>query len=292
MSVKIAGREYYINALNTHLATNKKPLDPDILEVFVIDLDGKVISSTDVGLLGQDVSGETYFSETMKRGSYITDLHYHPDYKQNTFFDVSRILLRKGGQDPIGIIVNRYNGNSLSRAIHRGIKEESGQKKQLNGLGTTGEMYVVNRNKVMITESRFIENTMYNQVVDTEGVQIAFDNRTGMTGIYPDYRDVPVLGVSKYFEEMDWVIVASKYVSEAFAPVTYLRNVIIIIGTTGIIVIVLVAVFFSTGVTSSIEKTTKVTRNIARRDLEHPIMDYKSMDELKELVDLINSADG
>ena len=54
-------REYYINALNTHLATNKKPLDPDILEVFVIDLDGKVISSTDVGLLGQDVSGETYF---------------------------------------------------------------------------------------------------------------------------------------------------------------------------------------------------------------------------------------
>ena len=315
---KDSRREYYINALNTHLATNKKPLDPDILEVFAIDLDGKVISSTDVGLLGRDVSGETYFSETMKRGSYITDLHYPPDYKQNvgfsekyfinttvtgsfisnihyppeygqnTFFDVSSILLRKGGQDPIGIIVNRYRGDSLCNAIHRGI-QEGPDRKQLNGLGETGEMYIVNRNKVMITESRFIEDAMYNQIVDTEGVRTAFDNRTGMTGIYPDYRDVPVLGVSKYFEEMDWVIVASKYVSEAFASITYLRNVVIIIGTTGIIVIVLVAVFISTGVTSSIEKTTEVTRNVARRDLENPVLDYRSMDELKELVDLIHS---
>ena len=162
---KDSRREYYIKALNNHLVTGMKPLDPDILEVFVIDLDGKVISSTDVGLLGRDVSGETYFSETMKRGSYIADIHYHPDYKQNiyfnekyfinttvtgsfirnihyppeyrqnAFFDVSKILLRKGGQDPIGIIVNRYNGDSLSRATHRGITEGSGQEKQLNGLG-------------------------------------------------------------------------------------------------------------------------------------------------------------
>ena len=196
--------------------------------------------------------------------------------------------MRNGGQDPIGIIVNRYNADSLSRAIHRGIKEGPGQEKQLNGLGETGEMYIVNKDKVMITGSRSIEDAIYNQVVDTEGIRTAFDNRTGMTGIYPDYRDVPVFGVSKYFEEMDWVIVASKYVSEAFTPVTYFRDFIIIIGTTGIIVIVLVAVFISTGVTSSMEKTTEVTRKIARRDLGNPILDYRSMDDLKKLGGLIN----
>ncbi|MCP4265260.1 MAG: PAS domain S-box protein, partial [Candidatus Brocadiaceae bacterium] len=318
--IKDSKREYYIDALNTHLTTNKKPLDPDILEVFVVDLDGKVISSTNVDRLGRDVSGETYFSETTKRGSYITDLHYPPDYKQNVYFSgkyftnttitgsfisnvhypseyrqnaffyVSRILLRKSEQDPIGIIVNRYNGNSLSRTLYHGMTEESGQEKQLNGFGNTGELYIVNRNKVMITESRFIENAMYNQVIDTEGIRTAFDNRKGMAGIYPDYRDVTVLGVSKYFEEMDWVIVASKHISEAFAQVTYLRNFIIIIGSTSIMVIVLVAVFFSTRVASSIEKTTKVARNIARRDLENPIKDYRSMAELIELGESINSA--
>ncbi len=221
---KDSRREYNTNVLNNHLVTSKKPLDPDILAIFVIGLDGKVISSTDVGLLGRDVSGETCFSETMKRGShttYITDLHYHPEYRQNiyyseeyfintirmgsyisdlrnslehiqnTFFDVSRILLRKGGQDPIGIIVNRYNGDSISSAIRHGITEESGHVKQPVGFGETGESYIVNRNKVMITESRFIEDAVYNQVVDTEGVRVAFDNGIGMTGIYRDYKDVP-----------------------------------------------------------------------------------------------------
>jgi len=283
-------REYYIEALNTHLATNKKPLDPDIREVFVIDLDGKVISSTDVGLLGMDISGETYFSETVKRGSYISDLYYHPDYRQNTFFDVARILLRKNGQEgPVGIIVNRYNGHSLSKAIHWGIKGEPGQEEQLNGFGETGEMYIVNSSKVMITESRFIEDAIFHQVVDTEGVRTAYGNRTGMTGIYPDYRDVPVLSVSKYFEEMNWVIVASKYVSEAFAPVTYLRNLVIIVWSIGFTTIVLVAVFTSTGVASTIEKTTAATRNIVRHDIEAPIMDYRNMDELSELGELIQS---
>ena len=311
--------EYYTNVLNNHLVTSKQPLDLDILDVFVIDLDGKVISSTDVGLLGRDVSGETYFSETMRRGSCITDIRYQPDYKQNiyfsekyfinttvtgsfpsnihdppeyrqnTFFDVSKIILRKDGQDPIGIIVNRYNGESLSSAICREITEESGQEKQLNGLGETGEIYIVNRDKLMITEPRFLEDAMYNQVVDTEGVRAAFDNRTGMTGIYSGYRDILVLGVSKYFEEMDWVIVASKNVSEAFAPVKYLRNIIIVIGSTGIVVIVFVAVYISTNITGSIEKTAEVTRRIARSDLESPIMDYKSMEEFKNLGKLINA---
>ena len=72
------------------------------------------------------------------------------------------------------------------------------------------------------------------------------------------------LGVSKYLEEMDWVIVASKNASEAFAPVMYLRNVIIVIGSTGIVVIVFVAVYISTNITGSIEKTSDMTRRIVR----------------------------
>ncbi len=283
-------RDYYIQILNTHLDSSKRTLDPDIIDVFVIDLDGKVISSTDIDLLGLDVSSETYFSKTMERGSYIADLLFQPDYKQNAFFDVCRIVLRKGGQDPIGVIVNRYNGDSLSRAIHYGTKKGSKQAKQLNGLGETGELYVVNRSKIMITESRTMVDAIYNQVVDSVGVRTAFDNRTGMIGIFPDYRDISVLSVSKYFEKMDWVIVASKHVSEAFAPVAFLRNLILIIGITSFIVVVIISIFISKRVANSIKKTADMTRNIARRDLAHPVMDYRSIDELKKLVGLIRSA--
>jgi hypothetical protein len=112
-------REYYIKTLNTHLAiaTNKKPLDPDILELFVVDLDGMVISSTDVGLLDRDVSDKTYFSKTLKEGSCIDYLHYSPEIRNIAFFYVSRLLFRKGGQSTIGIIVNRYKGENLMRTI-------------------------------------------------------------------------------------------------------------------------------------------------------------------------------
>ena len=88
-------------------------------------------------------------------------------------------------EGPIGIIVNRYNGHSLSRAIHWCIKGETGQEEQLNGFGETGEMYIVNSSKVMITKSRFIEDAIFHQVVDTEGVRTAFGNRTGMIGNIP-----------------------------------------------------------------------------------------------------------
>jgi len=38
---------YYVNRLNTHLIKNKMPLDHDIIELFITDLGGTVVSSTD-----------------------------------------------------------------------------------------------------------------------------------------------------------------------------------------------------------------------------------------------------
>ncbi len=282
--------EYHAKALNTHLVTNKKLLDSDILELFVVDLDGKVISSTNINKIGQDVSDNAFFPETMEQGSSITGLHYFPDSElsQYAFFDVTCFLLSKEDQAPIGMIVNRYTSDCIWRAIHRGQTEENGQVKKMMGLGETGETYIVNSDKRMITESRFIKNAMYNQLVDTVGVRFVFNNKIGMTGIYSDYRDIQVLGVSKYLEEVNCVIVASKNTSEAFAPVIFLRNIVTIIGSSGIVVIVLVAVFASTKITGSIEKTTEASRRIAKHDLENPIMNYKSVEDLKKLGEQIN----
>jgi HAMP domain-containing protein len=128
-------------------------------------------------------------------------------------------------------------------------------------------VYIVNRNKLMITESRFIEDSVLKQVVDTEGVRVAFDNEMGMVGIYPDYRGIPILGASKYLEEMGWVILAEKNVSEAFAPIVSLRNFVIIVGITGIIVVVIIAICLSLNVTRPISKLVESAHAIANGDL-------------------------
>jgi PAS domain S-box-containing protein len=279
--------QYYTDRLNTHLVINKQPLDPDILAVFVIDLDGKVISSTEIDQIDRDFSGETFFSETMKRGFCISDIKYSPEFKQDTFFDVARLLLSRDGLHTIGVIVNRYSGNSFRKITRSEIIGEFGQVEQLEGLGETGEVYIVNRDKLMITESRFDKDVLLKQVVDTEGVRAAFDNEVGMVGIYNNYKGHPILGVSRYIEEMDWVALAEKDIAEAFAPLARLRSFAVIMGIVGIVVIVTVAIFFAKMITRPITSLALVAGDIAKGNLTG-IEGIKSKDEIGNLADSFN----
>lgn len=271
----------YTGRLNTHLARNMQLIDPGIIEVFMIGLDGKVVSSTEINRIGQDVSGEIYFSRTMEMGSCISDLHYSPEFNQNTF-EVSSLISVEETHKPTGIIVSRYSGAGLKKVTCSGMSEEFQELMQQNGLGETGETYIVNGNKLMITESRFIEDAVLKQVVDTEGVRVALDNRIGMFGIYPDYRGVPVMGVSRYFEEMGWVLLAEKDVSEAFVPIKRLRYYTVIVGIGGIMVIVAISVFLSGGITRPVRELVESAHAIAEGDLAKEIK-VKSKDEIGAL---------
>lgn len=279
--------QFYIESLNNHLVENKKPLDPDILEVLILDLEVKVIASTENSHIGKDFSGDVCFSKTMKRGSCVSDLYYSPVFGQNAF-TVSRLLLSKEHRDPIGIIANRYSGNALNKIAFSRISKESGEEERGKGLGETGKTYIVNHNRLMITESRFVADAILKQVVDTEGVRYAFDNGVGMTSIYTDYRGIQTLGVSKYFEDMDWVILAEKDMSEAFAPVVWLRIFFIIMGASGILIMVMISVLISTGITKSIKKLIRGTKRITDGDLERPIKIDEMDGEMKELGESFN----
>lgn len=263
---------YHADLLNTHLLANLQPLDTDVLSMFVVDLDGRVISSTEISQIGRDVSDETFFTKTIKRGSCISDLYHLPDSGQKTFFNVARLLKNKTNDITIGIIVIRYSGDYFGMAAQSNISE----------LQETGDVYIVNGNKLMITGSRFIKDAVFKQVVDTEGVMAAFENDSGMTGIYPDYRGVSVLGASRYLEELDWVILAEKDVSEAFAPLVYLRNSTFIMGIVGILVLAAAAIFISKGITNPIRRLAAHAHNIAKGNLHEEIR-VKSRDEIGSL---------
>ncbi|MHC4269430.1 MAG: HAMP domain-containing protein [Planctomycetota bacterium] len=256
----------YTDRLNNHLDMNKRPLDSSIVSIFVIDLTGKIIGATELGLVGKDVSGKEYFLETKKHGSFTSELHLVPGF-EHSMFETSKLLTGRNEQEPIGMIVNRYNGDSLKNIFLGRIDDESIQVKGLSRLKKTGKMFVVNRNKLMITGSGFTDDYFFKQTVDTDGVRIAFENKMGMIGIYNNYRGIPILGASKYLEEMGWVILAEEDVSEAFAPIASLRIYVVIMGTTGIIVLVVIAIFLSLTVTRPINKLVESARTIADGDL-------------------------
>ncbi|ODS34205.1 MAG: hypothetical protein SCARUB_00681 [Candidatus Scalindua rubra] len=122
------------------------------------------------------------------------------------------------------------------------------------GMGESGETYLVGKDLLMRTNSRFKADTALTQKIDTESAHAALGGGTGFM-IMPDYRGTPVL--SAYtpvgLEGVKWVLLSEIDEAEAFAPVYALRNWALIIG--GIIAAVVATVIFL--VTSQIMRLLK-----------------------------------
>ncbi len=94
-----------------------------------------------------------------------------------------------------------------------------------SGLGRTGEAYLVNNQQLMLTESRFInESTVLSKNIDTEAVR----NRTGSSGnkIIIDYRGVKVLSTFRTFRAggASWRILVEKDEDEVVTDYYRLRD--------------------------------------------------------------------
>lgn len=115
------------------------------------------------------------------------------------------------------------------------------------GLGETGETYLVGADLLFRSESRFLENTLLNQKVDTTASNKALAGETG-SAVILDYRGIPVFSSWEPFEFKDlrWAFLAEIDEAEAFAPADRLTNLLVGVGVTISLVIALVATVVAT----------------------------------------------
>lgn len=108
------------------------------------------------------------------------------------------------------------------------------------GLGNTGEAYLVNKDRVMISESRFLSDAAFRQTVDTVPVGICFSEGQSHSGTYEDYRGTEVFGSTRCMQDMDLVLHVEIDNGEVFQPVLDLRENMMILGVviTGLVGIV------------------------------------------------------
>lgn len=125
----------------------------------------------------------------------------------------------------------KENSNANSFFISAILDTNSFDKILLNrkGLGMSGEAYLVNGSKVMVSESRFIDNTTP-ITVDTLPVRHCFENMGGRdtSGIYNDYRNIPIVGFSYCAKDLGFVLLAEIDKSEVMQPIDNLRNTMVI----------------------------------------------------------------
>ena len=111
------------------------------------------------------------------------------------------------------------------------------------GLGGSGEAYLVNSSKVMVSESRFIENTSP-ITVDTLPVRQCFESTNGgdTSGIYNDYRNIPIVGFSYCAKDLGFVLLAEIDKSEVMQPIDNLRNTMVIVSVVSCFILTVISI--------------------------------------------------
>ncbi|MCF6150289.1 MAG: hypothetical protein E3K37_16745 [Candidatus Kuenenia sp.] len=117
---------------------------------------------------------------------------------------------------------------------------------QRDGLGETGEIYVVGEDNFMRSKSRFLkQNTILKLEIDTEATKDALAGHTDIK-VIKDYRNIPVLSAYTPLEnlrDVTWVLLVEIDKKEAFYAVLALKTKLIIICTI-IAVITIIYLYF------------------------------------------------
>ena len=132
---------------------------------------------------------------------------YLPSYQAAASFIASPIY---DGDSVIGVLVFQMPVGKINAIMQ-----------ERSGMGESGETYLIGGDKLMRSQSRFVEdNTILTTAVDTAAAQALIKGRTG-SEIVDDYRGVPVLSsfAPLEIEGLSWGILAEIDEAEAFAAV-------------------------------------------------------------------------
>ena len=271
--------------LGEYLRTNKQVIDPDIIEIHILDLSGMVIASTDSSFIGFDESAEEYFKRGLK-GSYIQGVteHVHSG-KKHKFIPVAAPLVLNG--KTIGVIMNGYSINLANDII-------SGQRSlALGALSTISvyeleaiDIYLVNRKGFLLTPSKKLPSAKVLEfMVDTFPAVSCLKNLREENGEWMDITGMRVWGASqcmKVSEGVVWTLVVEQDEYEALAPLRSARYVVIFITLCVAAVAGFTSYAVALSITRPIDALRKGARIIATGNLDHRI-GWREQDELGEL---------
>jgi len=236
--------------------------------------------------VGEDVLSEDYYIEGLKE-SFISDANDNDgiptvSYSSPISTDVS--------PQAIGVLI-------IHQAFEKELNGERGSKEGLGidsitleseGLGETGEVYLVNSNKLRITPDRheLKRDIFLKQKVDTPGYQNCFEEGIESEPYVNGEGDM-VIGNAEPIKGTDWCILAEIGIEEAFAPIVELRNRSIIVGGVLLLIVLIITFFLSKFISNPVRKLTSTVDEISRGNLEVQLEKGK-IKEINVLIERLN----
>jgi methyl-accepting chemotaxis protein len=151
------------------------------------------------------------------------------------------------------------------------------------GLGETGETLLVGEDLLMHNDSAFTaEADALVTGYDTPQVRAALAGETPPVAVTTGYRDQAMLAVATpvTFEGVTWALVATIAEDEAMAPVSTMRNWILILGGIALAVVALIGLVFSRAMTRPITRLTGTMEALAQGDYTVEVEGAERQDEV------------
>lgn len=272
--------------LGTYLKQEKMPLDNAVKLMLVIGLNGRVIAATSEQEIDFDELRDSYFTEA-KKDAFISDVHitHHSDGENIIYIAVSAPIKNLATGELLGVLVNFYSSRELNKMLTGEYQLERGAPTGINSRGQTFDIYLVNREKQLITPSIYSKEVLSRRV-DTLPVAGCASGRE-TSGLYKNFMGLEVIGASMCMPSKGWTLLTEMEADKAFAAVTILRAHVIEAGLVILLLSAALAYLIASRITRPLRSLAKVTNRIAEGDF-CIYTDINSRDEIGDLARSLN----
>lgn len=242
-------------------------------ELFLMDMRGQIVLSTDLNQIGKNYYGREYFVKGLKDVAFSTP--FYEVWLGRYSIIASRPVLDSYG-NTVGVLAGRVSLDTLNKIM--------GER---SGLGETGQTYLVGTSYGLLTWGEE-QTAPQGQYVRTSATRSAIGQRAGGSGLYQNAAGTPVVGVYRWIPELEVALLAEQSQSEAFRPTYATLAQSAGLGLLASLFTLFVALMFTRNIATPIANLARAAQQIAAGDLSQTVPVERN-DEIGTLAQAFNS---
>lgn len=239
----------------------------------IADSSGRVLYALNQADIGQSLAGEPWFRAALDQAS-VGDLRRAAGRDDGMGeFRVTVPIFDPASGRAIGVAI----GYGLSIRLYAALTDTAGR-------GKTGESYLMNRDGLLLSPSRFVPDSQFRLKNSGGAFQQFTQTREEGTGIWADYRGAEVLGAVAFTQLQDmglpWAVVAEVDTAQAFAPAYTLRNFIMVITLLLVLAAMAIGYWVARSISLPVQQLAAAADRIGKGDLSANLGELDRADEI------------